>query len=108
MARPARHAKPSQIRRLRNEFGYLGRSGSSGVARTSVFEVRGSYLVWSGTRAVGWWRVPSPFLSDRFLFVTVRLLQERRELSDADFRCLALAFHRAAEQEEGCGLRMMG
>jgi hypothetical protein len=33
-----------------NEFGYLGRSGSSGVARTSVFEVRGSYLVWLGTR----------------------------------------------------------
>jgi hypothetical protein len=31
----------------------------------------------------------SPTASSSF---TVRLLQERRELSDADFRCLALAF----------------
>jgi hypothetical protein len=37
----------------------------------------------------------SAALSDRFFFVTVRLLMGRRELSDADFRCLALAFNRA-------------
>jgi hypothetical protein len=41
-----------------------------------------------------------PFLSHRFFFVTVRLLQERRELSDADFRCLALAFHRARQNRK--------
>ncbi len=35
-----------------------------------------------------------PFLSDRFFFVTVRLLKGRTELSDAHFRCLALAFNR--------------
>jgi hypothetical protein len=39
-----------------------------------------------------------PFLSHRFFFVTVRLLQERRELSDADFCCLALAVHRAPQR----------
>jgi hypothetical protein len=38
-------------------------------------------------------RLRRPFLSHRFFFVTVRLVQERRELSDADFRCLALAFN---------------
>jgi hypothetical protein len=36
-----------------------------------------------------------PFLSDRFFFVTARLFEGRRELSDADFRCLALASNRA-------------
>ena len=40
-------------------------------------------------------RLRRPFLSDRFFFVTVRLLQERSELRDADFHSLALAFRRA-------------
>ena len=40
-------------------------------------------------------RLRRPFLSDRFFFVTGRLLKGRSELADADFRCLALAFNRA-------------
>ena len=40
-------------------------------------------------------RLRRPFLSDRFFFVTVRLLKLRSELRDADFRCLALACRRA-------------
>jgi len=36
-----------------------------------------------------------PFLSDRFFFVTVRLLKGRHELDDADFKRLALAIRRA-------------
>ena len=42
-------------------------------------------------------RFRRPFLSDRFFFVTVRLLESRSELSDSDFRCLALAFNRARQ-----------
>jgi putative transposase len=42
-------------------------------------------------------RLRRPFLSDRFFFVTVRLLKGRTELSDADFACLALAFNRARQ-----------
>jgi REP-associated tyrosine transposase len=40
-------------------------------------------------------RLRRPFLSDRYFFVTVRLLKERTRLNDADFRLLALAFNRA-------------
>jgi putative transposase len=40
-------------------------------------------------------RLRRPFLSDRFFFVTVRLLKRRSELRDADFHFLALAFRRA-------------
>jgi putative transposase len=40
-------------------------------------------------------RLRRPFLSDRFFFVTVRLLKRRRELDDADFERLALAIRRA-------------
>jgi hypothetical protein len=36
-----------------------------------------------------------PFLSDRYFFVTVRLLEERAKLVDVDFHSLALAFNRA-------------
>jgi REP-associated tyrosine transposase len=36
-----------------------------------------------------------PFLSDRYFFITVRLLKRRNPLCDADFRRLALAFRRA-------------
>jgi putative transposase len=35
-----------------------------------------------------------PFLSDRFFFITVRLLERRRQLDDADFARLALAIRR--------------
>jgi hypothetical protein len=40
-------------------------------------------------------RLRRPFLSDRFFFVTVRLLKRRSELLDADFHFLALVFRRA-------------
>jgi hypothetical protein len=66
------------------------------VARTSVFEVRGSSLVgYPALYSDGVSRLRRPFLSDGFFFVTVRLLNERSKLSDADFPCLALAFNRA-------------
>ena len=40
-------------------------------------------------------RLRRPFLSDRYFFITVRLLKERAKLVDADFHLLALAFNRA-------------
>ena len=36
-----------------------------------------------------------PFLSDRYFFITVRLLPRRTTLMEADFRLLARAFNRA-------------
>ena len=36
-----------------------------------------------------------PFLSDRYFFVTVRLLRRRQNLTEPDFTLLAQAFHRA-------------
>ena len=36
-----------------------------------------------------------PFLSDRYFFITVRLLPRRTKLMEADFRLLARAFNRA-------------
>ncbi len=55
---------------------------------------------WSGTRCCMLMACrpasrDRPFLSDRYFFVTVRLLKERAELLDADFRLLGLAFNRA-------------
>jgi len=65
------------------------------VARTSALEVRGSDMVRAFgalySRAVS--RRRRPFLSDRFFFVTVRLLKRRREFEDADFQRLARAAH---------------
>jgi REP-associated tyrosine transposase len=43
-------------------------------------------------------RLRRPFLSDRYFFVTVRLLKGRARLRDADFRLLALALKRARRQ----------
>ena len=40
-------------------------------------------------------RLRRPFLSDRFFFVTVRLIKRRCEFDDADFERLALAIRRA-------------
>lgn len=42
-------------------------------------------------------RLRRPFLSDRFFFITVRLLERRRELDDADFGRLVLSIRRARE-----------
>lgn len=39
--------------------------------------------------------VRRPFLSDRYFFITVRLLRRRTKLADADFALLARAFNRA-------------
>lgn len=36
-----------------------------------------------------------PFLSNRYFFITVRLLRRRAKLADPDFRLLARAFNRA-------------
>jgi REP-associated tyrosine transposase len=43
-------------------------------------------------------RLRRPFLSNRYFFVTVRLLKGRARLHDADFRLLALALNRARRQ----------
>jgi len=43
-------------------------------------------------------RLRRPFLSDRYFFVTVRLLKGRGRLRDADFRLLALALNRSRRQ----------
>ena len=40
-------------------------------------------------------RLRRPFLSGRYFFITVRRLEARAKLLDADFNCLALAFNRA-------------
>jgi len=40
-------------------------------------------------------RLRRPFLSDRFFFVTVRVLKRRSELGDADFHLLAAAWRQA-------------
>ena len=80
-------------RRLRLHEGYP--PSSSADLR---FEVRGSYLVVASlllypTRTVS--RLRHPILSDRYFFVTVRLLEERPPLVDADFHWLAVACRRA-------------
>lgn len=69
----------------------------SKVARTTGFVVR----VFSLTiiRAVSYSSAVSklrrPFLSDRYFFITVRLLPRRTKLMEPDFRLLARAFNRA-------------
>jgi putative transposase len=40
-------------------------------------------------------RLRRPFLSDRYFFISARLLKTRTQLADADFHWLALAFRRA-------------
>jgi hypothetical protein len=59
--------------------------------------LRSAAFIWSwGTRRCvtdGVSRLRRPFLSDGFFFVTVRLLNERSELSHPDFLSLALAFN---------------
>jgi putative transposase len=40
-------------------------------------------------------RLRRPYLSDRFFFITVRLLERRRKLDDADFERMALSICRA-------------
>ncbi len=43
-------------------------------------------------------RLRRPFLSDRYFFVTVRLLKQRTRLHEADFHLMALALNRARRQ----------
>jgi REP-associated tyrosine transposase len=43
-----------------------------------------------------------PFLSDRFFFITVRLLRRREELGEPDFALLARAFNRARTLHPFC------
>lgn len=40
-------------------------------------------------------KLQRPFLSDRYFFITVRLLKRRRELTEPDFVLMARAFNRA-------------
>ena len=67
------------------------------VARTAAFAVRG-FSVGVGS-AVGYSTAVSklrrPFLSDRYFFSTVRLLQRRTRLTEPDFVLLARALNRA-------------
>ena len=43
-------------------------------------------------------RLRRPFLSDRYFFVTVRLLKGRARLQDADFQLMAVALNRTRRQ----------
>ena len=43
-------------------------------------------------------RLRRPFLSDRYFFVSVRLLKQRARLQDTDFRLMALALNRVRRQ----------
>ncbi len=43
-------------------------------------------------------RLRRPFLSDRYFFVTVRLLKQRTRLHEADFHLMALALNRVRRQ----------
>jgi len=43
-------------------------------------------------------RLRRPFLSDRYFFVTVRLLKVRARLQEADFQLMAVAFNRTRRQ----------
>ena len=43
-------------------------------------------------------RLRRPFLSDRYFFVTVRLLKQRARLQDTDFHLMALALNRVRSQ----------
>jgi len=66
-------------------------------ARTAGFAVRVSSLAialaLSYSTAVS--RLRSPFLSNRYFIITVRLLRRRAKLSEAEFALLARAFNRA-------------
>jgi putative transposase len=44
----------------------------------------------------------APFLSDRYFFLSVRLLKRRRKLTDSDFALLAGAFNRARTLHPFC------
>jgi REP-associated tyrosine transposase len=72
-------------------------SGGERVARTAEFAVRGSSLATiptvSYSTAVS--KLRRPFLSNRYFFVTVRLLARRTKLADSDYLLLARAFNRA-------------
>ncbi len=50
-------------------------------------------------------RLRRPFLSDRYFFLTVRLLKERAKLTEADFQLLALAVNRARVKHRFLGQR---
>ena len=99
--------------------GCLQKQVAERVARSSGVEVRGfsgdvrsqrvARLRCRGPRFF-WWRLHTvlyssamsrlrrPFLSDRYFFVTVRLLKERGRLHEADFHLMALALNRARRQ----------
>ena len=47
-------------------------------------------------------RLRRAFLSDRFFFVTVRLLKRCSEMPDADFRCLAIASYALTRVAYAC------
>ncbi len=49
------------------------------------------WVIYSG----GVSRLRRPYLTDRFFFITVRLLERRRKLDDRDFQRLALSIQRA-------------
>ena len=69
------------------------------VARTTGFVIRAFsltiILAVSYSSAVS--KLRRPFLSNRYFFITVRLLERRTKLIETDFTLLARAFNRARE-----------
>ncbi len=64
------------------------------MSRSAVLLVTVFMMLYSSARS----RLRRPFLSDRYFFVTVRLLKDRPRLLDADFQLMALALNRVRRQ----------
>jgi hypothetical protein len=67
------------------------------VARTAGFAVRvfSVAIIVAALYSIAVSKLRRPFLSDRYLFVAVRLLTRREKLTKPDFAILARAFNRA-------------
>jgi hypothetical protein len=65
------------------------------VARTADFAVRVFSIIATAPYPIAVSKLRRPFLSDRYLFIVVRLLRRREKLTEPDFALLARAFNRA-------------
>ena len=75
----------------------LGSQRNKHVARTAAFAVRVFSLATIATvpYSIAVSKLRRPFLSDRYFFISVRLLKRREKLTEPDFALLARAFNRA-------------
>jgi hypothetical protein len=70
---------------------------SKQVARTTGFGVRvfSITIILAASYSSALSKVRRPFLSNRYFFITVRLLKRRAKLTETDLTLLARAFNRA-------------